>query len=122
LKKLIGKMSVKPKERLINSETPTLLRILDEKIKLPLNYIFEGSSNLGTIKEENLLKKRIDKLNTKFCQESEKLVNFKIELERSNEKLFSILFKQIGLYVEEIDKINATTVGKKSDFDKEVSV
>jgi len=113
-------MSAKHKEnKSVNLDMPLILRSIDERTKFGLNSIFEGGNSLGTIKEESLLKKRIEKLNDKFYQETEKYMVNKLELEHSSEKLFSLLFKQIGLYIEEIDRLN-TVVNRKSENEKEV--
>jgi hypothetical protein len=113
-------MSVKHKEnRSVNLDMPLVLRSLDERTKFGLNFLFESGNNLGTVKEDCFLKKRIDKLNSKFYTETEKYMNYKLELERSNEKLFSLLVKEIGLYIEEIDRLNAIA-NRKTENDKEV--
>lgn len=59
-------------------------------------------------KTDILFKKRIDKLNVKFYLETEKCMDSKTheEIEKSHNKLFLILFKQISLYVEEIERLN----------------
>lgn len=112
-------MSAKPKEFKSNAiDSQSLIKSLDEKAKLLVGYV-EGANTLGSIKEESMLKKRIDKLNAKFSQESEKFVNLKIELEKSNETLFSLLYKQIGLYIEEIEKFTSAPC-RRTDSEKDV--
>jgi hypothetical protein len=56
--------------------------------------------------EESLFKKRIDKLNIKFYMETEEILNNNQELDTRYDQLFIILFKQISLYIEEIEKLN----------------
>jgi hypothetical protein len=65
-------------------------------------------SNLNTYytKEESLFKKRIDKLNLKFYMETEKYLNNKLDIGKCQDQLFIILFKQISLYIEEIERLN----------------
>lgn len=57
-------------------------------------------------KEDSNFKKSIDKLNLKFYSESNKFLGIKGELEKSQDNLFIILFKQISSYIEEIEKLN----------------
>lgn len=61
--------------------------------------------------EASVFKKRIEKLNLKFYWESEGL-NAQKEIEKPYNKLFLILFKQISLYLEEIDRLNLIIVEK----------
>lgn len=55
--------------------------------------------------ETSLFKKRIDKLNLKFYWESESLGSQK-EIPKPYNKLFLILFKQINLFTDEIERLN----------------
>ena len=55
--------------------------------------------------ESSVFKKRIEKLNLKFFWESEGLTNQR-DIPKPYNKLFLILFKQINLYTEEIDRLN----------------
>ncbi len=57
-------------------------------------------------KEDSIFKKSIDKLNIKFSSETNKYLGIKSELEKSQDNLFIILFKQISSYIEEIEKLN----------------
>jgi len=57
-------------------------------------------------REDSYFKKNIDKLNQKFYAESNKFLTLKAEMEKSHDNLFSLLFKQISNYNEEIDKLN----------------
>ena len=113
-------MSVKQRENnILNSDSLNMMRRLDEKSKLPVKELFEGISILGTINQENLLKKRIEILNSNFYQETDKYIVNKLDMESSRENLFCLLFKQIGLYIEEIDRLNSI-LNKKFDGDTEV--
>jgi hypothetical protein len=69
--------------------------------------------------EESLFKKRIDKLNMKFYIETEKILNNGQELDTRYDSLFIILFKQISLYIEEIEKLN-TMIREKQGTEKTV--
>jgi len=55
--------------------------------------------------ETSAFKKRCDKLNLKFYWETESLANQK-EIPYPYNKLFIILFKEISLYIEEIERLN----------------
>ena len=58
------------------------------------------------LKEDSSFKKTIDKLNVKFYSETNKYLGIKSEIEKSQDNLFLILFKQISFYIEEIEKLN----------------
>lgn len=64
--------------------------------------------------ESSVFKKRIEKLNLKFYWESEAL-NTQKEIEKPYNKLFLILFKQISLYLEEIDRLNIIIIEKNKN-------
>ena len=55
--------------------------------------------------ETSIFKKKCDKLNLKFYYESEALSSQK-EIPYPYNKLFLILFKEISLYIEEIERLN----------------
>ena len=55
--------------------------------------------------ETSIFKKRIDKLNLKFYWESEVLASQK-DIPKPYNKLFLILFKQINLFTEEVERLN----------------
>ena len=55
--------------------------------------------------ETSAFKKRCDKLNLKFYWETESIANQK-EIPYPYNKLFIILFKEISLYIEEIERLN----------------
>lgn len=61
---------------------------------------------------ESLFKKRIDKLNMKFYLETEKYLNNTQDMGNCQDKLFLILFKQISLYMEEVNRLNLLLRGK----------
>src|SRR5690349_6902084 len=69
--------------------------------------------------EESLFKKRIDKLSMKFYIETEKILNNNKELDNKYDQLFIILFKQISLYIEEIEKLN-TIIREQQGTEKTV--
>ena len=55
--------------------------------------------------ETSLFKKKCENLNLKFYWETESL-NFQKEIPHPYSKLFLILFKEISLYIEEIERLN----------------
>ena len=113
-------MSFKLREnKFINYENQNIIRSGEEKSKLPIKELFEGINILGKVKDETLLKKRIEKLNSKFYEETDIYMANKLNMERSYENLFCLIFKQIGLYTEEIDRL-ISNVNKKCDADLEV--
>jgi hypothetical protein len=68
-------------------------------------------SNFHVIKEyynrdDNYFRKNIDRQFLKFSLESDKYNNIKIEFNKLEESLFQNLFKQINLYIEEIERLN----------------
>jgi hypothetical protein len=76
-------------------------------------------NNLGNFynKDESNFKKKVDKLNLRFYMETDKYLNFKNEMEKSQDHLFLLLFKQISVYVEEIERLNLK-VKDKEESDK----
>ncbi len=80
---------------------------LEDKIKFQNFDTFNISTfNNAYAKEDSFFKKNIEKLNQKFYTETNKYLATKSELEKSHDNLFSLLFKQITLYIEEIEKLN----------------
>jgi hypothetical protein len=76
-------------------------------------------NNLGQFypKDESVFKKKIDKLNYRFYLETEKFLNNKTESEKCQDQLFMILFKQISLYVQEIERLNII-LREKIEFER----
>jgi hypothetical protein len=70
--------------------------------------MFGETNNLNNFynKDDSDFKKKIDKLNFKFYLETDRFLNFKTEIEKSQDNLFLYLFKQVSLYIEEIEKLN----------------
>ncbi|MCQ2816730.1 MAG: hypothetical protein MJ252_05630 [archaeon] len=105
----------------------SLLNSLIGSISLQnLNIYYGNNSNGNKEKSENIpnqnrnftsqsinlnncaFKQNIDKLNIKFYEESEKIIECKSaeEVEKIHNKLFLILFKQISIYIKEIERLN----------------
>ena len=79
-----------------------------------------NENNLNTFYEDdnNNFKRNIDQLNLKFYLETEKLVkssNNNDGICFNSNKLFLILFKQINLYISEIERLNVIILDSKHD-------
>lgn len=70
-------------------------------------------------KETNSFLKQIDKLNLSFSSYSDKYLNLKSEIDKISDSLFINLFKQISLYVEEIERLNFKLKEKQTEKSKE---
>lgn len=72
----------------------------------------------STSKDNNNFKKKIDKLNYDFYIETEKFLQHKksqpAESEKCQESLFFILFQQIKLYIEEVERLNMLLISTSS--------
>lgn len=99
-------MSVKPRDR----RCTDIQSRQEDKIRMNLSNIIDNinSNNLSHFypKDESLFKRRIDKLNFKFYVETEKYLTNKNDMEKCQDALFIILFKQISLYIEEVERLN----------------
>jgi hypothetical protein len=99
-------MSVKPRDR----RCTDIQSRQEDKIRMNLSNIIDNinSNNLSHFypKDESLFKRRIDKLNYKFYVETEKYLTNKNDMEKCQDALFIILFKQISLYIEEVERLN----------------
>ena len=84
-----------------NDPSSPLINLIDSINLTNLSEYYDNKTDI-------LFKKRIDKLNVKFYLETEKCMDSKTheEIEKSHNKLFLILFKQISLYIEEIERLN----------------
>ena len=65
----------------------------------------------------NILMKKINKLNMNFYMLSERYLKNKNDLEQINDNLFLTLFKQISIFIEEIEKLNIK-IKEKGNNDK----
>ena len=86
------------------------------KINILENFNINNLNNHYS-KDDQSFKNKVDKLNFKFYLETDKFLNFKQEIEKSQDNLFLLLFKQISLYVEEIERLN-NKLKEKEDSDK----
>ena len=104
LKKTISNETYEFKEETSNE---LLSHILDNINSNSLN-IFYPDSNCE-------FKKKIDSLNLKFYLETEKYLSNKNKSQRCQISLFIILFKQINIYIEEIERLNLIIIKGKYD-------
>ena len=86
-------------------ENEILCNLLDNLNKNSLNIFYKESNSE--------LKKKIDDLNLKFYLETEKFLSNPNKQEKTQSSLFIILFKQINLYIEEIERLNLIILEKK---------
>ena len=96
---------IKEKEKKNSNEV--LSELLDNLDKNSLNIFYKDSSCP--------FKRKIDELNLKFYLETEKYLCNKTKIEKTQSSLFIILFKQIKIYIEEIERLNLIILEKKYD-------
>ena len=92
-----------------NDQNSTLSDIID--------IINENNLNIFYDSDTSSFKHNIDQLSLKFYLETEKIIssnNLKEKNINSN-KLFIILFKQINLYISEIERLNTIILNSKRD-------
>jgi hypothetical protein len=113
-------MSAKVHHRINNlsANDATVFLKNEEKTKLSIfDNINVNNLNNYYNKDESLFKKKVDKLNFRFYLETDKFLNFKHEMEKSQDHLFLLLFKQISVYVEEIERLNLK-IKEKEEYEK----
>ena len=92
----------------INSEEKidnnNFTKTIDEMNQNVLNLYYDKNS---------LFKQKIDDLNLKFYLETEKYLSNKNPSEKCQTSLFIILFKQINIYIEEIERLNLIIIKRK---------
>lgn len=84
-------------------------------IETLVNTVHNNNFSIYYSKENSILKDKIDQLNLKFYLESEKYLSNKTSQVKSQDSLFIILFQQIGLYIEEIERLNALLFNRKDN-------
>ena len=104
LKKSISNETYDSKDE---SSNEFLSRILDTINSNSLNIFYPDSNSE--------FKKKIDSLNLKFYLETEKYLSNKNRSEKCQTSLFIILFKQINIYIEEIERLNLIIIKRKYD-------
>ena len=79
-------------------------KILDTISKNSLSIFYDSESEF---------KNKIDSLNLEFYLETEKYLSNQIKKAKTQTSLFIILFKQINIYIEEIQRLNMIILTKK---------
>ena len=80
-----------------------------------IDVINDNNLNFYYQDNKSSFKYNIDQLNLKFYLETEKILS-SIDKKIYNEnKLFLILFKQITLYIKEIERLNSVLIGQSKD-------
>ena len=87
----------------------------NELLSKILDTINSNSLNIFYPDSNNEFKKKIDSLNLKFYLETEKYLSNKNRSEKCQTSLFIILFKQINIYIEEIERLNLLIIKRKYD-------
>lgn len=79
-----------------------------------ITKLIDSISSRNLESDNNEFKKQIDNdLNLKFYLETEKYLSSKVKDEKCQNALFVILFKQIGVYIAEIERLNVLLSDKK---------
>lgn len=89
----------------VNISKSTLVSVIDNlNLNKSSTFKDEGSINF---------RKKIDKLNLKFYVETEKYLNNKNDMDRCQDQLFIILFREISAFNEEVERLNILIQGLK---------
>lgn len=90
----------------------TLIKLINNIKICNLKIYYPENSN------NHLFIKRINRLNQKFYSETEKSISCDNmnDLQKSHTKLFIILFKQISIYNQEIERLNKLLIEKEKEF------
>ena len=100
--KLYSHYNTEERSNQINSQE-SLSNIIDAINNNNLNLFYQDNSNF---------KRNIDSLNIKFYLETEKILTTNVQ---NSNNLFLILFKQIILYIREIERLNLVILGLQND-------
>ena len=84
----------------------------NESLANIIDIINNNNLNLFYQDDSNNFKRSIDSLNLKFYLETEKLLSSNMN---NSGNLFFILFKQITLYIKEIERLNIIILGLRKD-------
>ena len=97
----------------LNSEINNNQKEQNEILSNLLDNLNKSSLNIFYKESNSEFKKKIDDLNLKFYLETEKYLSNPNKQEKTQSSLFIILFKQINLYIEEIERLNLIILEKK---------
>ena len=109
------KSSKKDKKICINEQNDIKDDTSNELLSKILDTINSNSLNIFYSDSNSDFKKKIDSLNLKFYLETEKYLSNKNRSEKCQTSLFIILFKQINIYIEEIERLNLIIIKRKYD-------
>ena len=109
------KSSKKDKNICINEQNDIKDETPNELLSKILDTINSNSLNIFYSDSNSDFKKKIDSLNLKFYLETEKYLSNKNCSEKCQTSLFIILFKQINIYIEEIERLNLIIIKGKYD-------
>ena len=84
----------------------------NESLSNIIDIISNNNLNLFYQDDSTNFKRNIDSLNLKFYLETEKMLSANMN---NSSNLFFILFKQITLYIKEIERLNIIILGLKKD-------
>ena len=107
------------KEKTINSNIENIQTT--EAICNIIDLINDNNLNIFYKEDSSNFKRNIDQLNLKFYLETEKIISLNQNKENivfNSNKLFLILFKQINLYIKEIERLNSLMINSSKDEDK----
>ena len=108
---IITNIAINPQQQKTNVSRSTLITAIDN-LNLTKSFIFKDDGYIN-------FKKKVDKLNLKFYVETEKYLNNQNDMDRCQDQLFIILFKQISLYNEEVDRLYSVLKDYKQEFNKD---
>ena len=112
----IKKINVNKNESIDNMQTT-------EAICNIIDLINDNNLNVFYKEDNSNFKRNIDQLNLKFYLETEKIISSNQNKTKegnnsfNSNKLFLILFKQINLYIKEIERLNALMINSVKDTD-----
>ena len=109
------KSSKQDKNIFLNDQGETEDEASNELLSKILDAINSNSLNIFYSDSNSDFKKKIDSLNLKFYLETEKYLSNKNRSEKCQTSLFIILFKQINIYIEEIERLNLIIIKGKYD-------
>ena len=128
-KKKLKNIQIKKKNTTTNTNKSNSNLTIDniqttEAICNIIDLINDNNLNIFYKEDSSNFKRNIDQLNLKFYLETEKIISSNNQSKTKEEnssfnsnKLFLILFKQINLYIKEIERLNALLLNNVKDAD-----
>jgi hypothetical protein len=87
----------------------TICHLIDVISDNDLNFFYQDNNNVSNFKHN------IDQLNLRFYLETEKILSSPEGTYNNDNKLFLILFKQINLYIREIERLNSVLINQAKE-------